>query len=63
VHKALLILGGIGGDSVLGQGIPLEGSLEPRYLPDARWDLTDGNVEKFYGLRVGPLLISFASLD
>jgi hypothetical protein len=47
----------------LGQGIPLEGSLEPRYLPDARWDLTDGNVEKFYGLRVGPLLISFASLD
>jgi hypothetical protein len=63
MHKALLILGGIEDDSVLGQRIPLEGFLEPRYLPDARCDLTDGNVRKVKRSRVGTLLIAFASLD
>jgi len=42
-------------------GDPARRLLEPRCLPYASWDLTDGNVEKFYGLRVGPLLLSFAS--
>ena len=62
MHKALLILGGIG-QMASWVGDPARRLLEPRYLPYASWDLTDGNVEKFYGLRVGPLLISFASLD
>jgi hypothetical protein len=49
MHKALLILGGIEDDSVLGQRIPLECSLEPRYLPDVRMDLTD---KKWIGITI-----------
>jgi hypothetical protein len=47
MYEALLILDGIEADGVLGQVLPLEGSLGPRYLPDASWDLTDRKWNEF----------------
>ncbi|WP_422480884.1 hypothetical protein [Pleomorphochaeta sp. DL1XJH-081] len=62
MHKALLSLGGIGADSVLDRGSRSKapGASIPSGCEDGfdRWKC--GEV---FGLREGPLLISFASLD
>jgi hypothetical protein len=43
MHKALLIAESIEVDGTFGSVISSEGFFEPRYLPDARMDLTDKN--------------------
>jgi hypothetical protein len=47
MHKALLIAESIEVDGTFGSVISSEGFLEPRYLPDARMDLTDKKWKSF----------------